>query len=90
MDKSRGKGSARSSKPKARRGKDVSIPVVQMYDGVWYRVKGYTFTECCDCALTHKEQYRLVDGHLEWTAVRDDERTEERRKELGIKVTRKR
>jgi hypothetical protein len=40
--------------------------------------------------LTHKEQYRLVDGHLEWTAVRNDERTEERRKELGIKVIRKR
>jgi hypothetical protein len=66
------------------------IPTVQMYDGVWYRVKGYTHTECCDCALVHKEQYRLVDGHLEWAAVRDDKRTEERRKELGIKVTRKR
>ena len=90
MDKSRRKGSARSGKPKAGRSKDVSIPVIQMYDGVWYRVKGYTHTECCDCALVHKEQYRLVDGHLEWTAVRDDERTEERRKELGIKVTRKR
>lgn len=90
MDKSRRKGSTRSGKAKAGRSKDVSIPVVQMYDGVWYRVKGYTYTECCDCALTHKEQYRLVDGHLEWTAVRDDERTEERRKELGIKVTRKR
>jgi hypothetical protein len=61
-----------------------------MYDGVWYRVKGYTHTECCDCALVHQEQYRLVDGHLEWTAVRDDEQTAKRRKELGIKVTRKR
>ena len=65
------------------------IPVVQMYDGVWYRVKGYTFTECCDCSLTHKEQFRLVDGQLEWSAVRDDQRTDERRKELGIKVNRK-
>jgi hypothetical protein len=52
-------------------------------------VKGYTFTECCDCALTHKEQFRLVDGQLEWSAVRDDKRTDERRKELGIKVNRK-
>jgi hypothetical protein len=62
------------------------IPVIQVYDDVWYRVKGYTHTECCDCALVHKEQYRLVDGHLEWSAVRDDKMTAERRKELGIKV----
>jgi hypothetical protein len=27
-----------------------------------------------------------VDGHLEWSAVRDDKMTAERRKELGIKV----
>jgi hypothetical protein len=65
------------------------IPVIQMYDDVWYRVKGYVYTECCDCALVHKEAYRLVDGHLEWTGKRDDKMTEERRKELGIKVTRK-
>ena len=88
MDKSRGKGSAGSSR-KAR-GRSQNVPVIQMYDGIWYRVKGYTYTECCDCALTHKEQYRLVDGHLEWTAVRDDRRTDERLKELGIKVIKKR
>ena len=39
--------------------------------------------------VTHKEQFRLVDGQLEWSAVRDDKRTDERRKELGIKVNRK-
>ena len=88
MDKSSRKDSA-GSRSKAR-GRSQNVPVIQMYDGVWYRVKGYTYTECCDCALTHKEQYRLVDGHLEWTAVRDDKRTDERRKELGIKVTKKR
>ena len=88
MDKSRRKSAAGTSHKKARRSQNV--PVVQIYDGIWYRVKGYTHTECCDCALTHKEQYRLMDGHLEWTAVRDDKRTDERRKELGIKVTRKR
>ena len=65
------------------------IPVVQMNEGTWYRVKGYTYTECCDCALTHKEEYRLVDGHLEWRAVLAPDRTEKRRKELGITVKRK-
>lgn len=65
------------------------IPVVQMNEDTWYRVKGYTYTECCDCALTHKEEYRLIDGHLEWRAVLAPDRTEKRRKELGITVKRK-
>jgi len=60
---------------------------VQTYEGSWYRVKGYTHTECCDCALVHKEQYRLIDGHLEWKAEVDREATAKRRKELGIKIS---
>ena len=61
---------------------------VQIEDGKWYRMAGYTHTECCDCGLVHKEEYRIKDGHLEWRAWRDDERTEERRNELKIKVNR--
>lgn len=67
--------------------KDKYIPV-QIEDGKWYRVRGYTHSECCDCALVHKEEYRLVDGHLEWRASRDDKATNARRKKLGIKVDR--
>lgn len=66
---------------------DKYIPV-QIEDGKWYRVRGYTHSECCDCALVHKEEYRLVDGHLEWRASRDDKATNARRKKLGIKVHR--
>lgn len=44
---------------------------VQIVDGVWYRMKGYTHTECCDCALVHREEFRVVDGHIEWRAKRD-------------------
>lgn len=73
---------ARSKKP------DKYVPV-QVEDGKWYRVRGYTHTECCDCALVHKEEMRLVDGHLEWRASRDDKQTAKRRKELGITVTQK-
>ena len=62
---------------------------VQIEDGKWYRMKGYTHTECCDCALVHKEEFRVVDGHIEWRAVRDDKATEKRRKELGIKIVKK-
>lgn len=67
--------------------KDKYTPV-QIEDGKWYRVRGYTHTECCDCALVHKEEFRLSDGHLEWRAIRDDKATQNRRKDLGIKVTR--
>ena len=62
---------------------------VQIEDGKWYRMRGYTHTECCDCALVHKEEFRVVDGHIEWRAVRDDKATEKRRKELGIKIVKK-
>ena len=68
--------------------KDKYIPI-QIEDGKWYRQSGYTHTECCDCALVHKEEYRLVDGHLEWKVARDDKATEKRRKELGIRITKK-
>ena len=61
---------------------------IQIEDGKWYRMAGYTHTECCDCGLVHKEEYRIKDGHLEWRAWRDDKQTESRRKELGIKVIR--
>jgi hypothetical protein len=69
--------------------KNKKVHSIQMYEGSWYRVKGYNYTECCDCALVHKEQFRIVDGHLEWSGIRDDKLTDERRKELGIKVVRK-
>lgn len=68
--------------------RDKYVPV-QIEDGKWYRMKGYTHTECCDCALVHKEEFRVIDGHIEWKAVRDDKATKKRRKELGIKITKK-
>ena len=69
--------------------KKSDYKAVQIEDGKWYRQSGYTHTECCDCALVHREEYRLVNGHLEWRVARDDKATEERRKELGIRITRK-
>lgn len=63
------------------------MAIVQIEDGRWYRIRGYTHTECCDCGLVHREEIRLVDGHLEWRAMRDDVKTAQRRKALGIKVT---
>jgi Zn-finger protein len=69
--------------------KKTGYRAIQIEDGKWYRQSGYTHTECCDCGLVHKEEYRLVNGHLEWRTERDDKATDSRRKELGIKVIRK-
>jgi transcription initiation factor TFIIIB Brf1 subunit/transcription initiation factor TFIIB len=66
----------------------VKYTPVQIAEGKWYRIRGYTHHECCDCGLVHKEQYRMNDGHVEWRAMRDDAQTAKRRKELGIKVSR--
>jgi transcription initiation factor TFIIIB Brf1 subunit/transcription initiation factor TFIIB len=66
----------------------VKYTPVQIAEGKWYRIRGYTHHECCDCALVHKEEYRMNDGHVEWRAMRDDAQTAKRRKELGIKVSR--
>lgn len=60
---------------------------VQIVDGVWYRMKGYTHTECCDCALVHREEFRVVDGCIEWRATRDEKQTAARRRERGIVVS---
>jgi hypothetical protein len=62
---------------------------VQITDGEWYRSAGYTHTECCDCALVHKEEMQLVNGHLEFRVTVDQKKTKQRRKELGIFVTRR-
>ena len=66
----------------------VKYTPVQIAEGKWYRIRGYTHHECCDCGLVHKEEYRMSDGHVEWRAMRDDAQTAKRRKELGIKVSR--
>ncbi len=67
----------------AARGKYTAVQIV---DGVWYRMRGYTHTECCDCALVHREEFRVVDGCIEWRASRDEKRTAKRRQERGITV----
>jgi hypothetical protein len=41
-------------------------------DGEWLRPKpGIHKMRCCDCGLTHQMEYRIVDGRVEFRAVRD-------------------
>jgi len=48
----------------------------QVTDGEWIRVpkRGYK-EQCCDCALTHRINFRIVDGHIEIQTFRDPKAT---------------
>ena len=61
---------------------------VQITDGSWYRVKGYTHSQCCDCGLVHKEDFKLENGELFFRTSVDAKETEAQRAALGIKVVR--
>ena len=66
-----------------------SYTPVQINEGSWYRAGGYTHHECCDCALVHREEFKLERGVLYWRAFRDDKETAARRKELGVKLSKR-
>jgi len=61
---------------------------VQITDGSWYRVKGYTHSQCCGCALVHKEEFKLENGELFFRVTVDHKETEIQRRTLGIIVCR--
>ena len=45
-------------------------------DGEWLQVKmrGQK-TQCCDCGLVHRENYRIKDGKIEMQVFRDPRAT---------------
>jgi len=48
----------------------------QIQDGEWIRPEGDNYREqCCDCGLVHNVEFRIVDGHVEWRAVRNAKAT---------------
>jgi len=58
-------------------------------DGEWVRpiVRGYR-TQCCDCGLVHKMDFRIRDGRIEFRAYRDGRATGGARASQKIKVKR--
>ena len=36
--------------------------ILQTYDYEWVDVTVRSSVECCDCGLTHKEDYRIIDA----------------------------
>lgn len=54
----------------------------QVYDGEWIRPtpqRGHKMA-CCDCGLVHRIDFRVVDGRVEFRAVRDTRATARRRR----------
>lgn len=43
------------------------------------------FIECCDCALVHEFQFRVVNGQVQFRARRADRYTARQRKRRGRK-----
>ena len=48
----------------------------QATDGEWIAPKRRGYKEqCCDCGLTHTMYYRLVNGQIQYKAIRDKKTT---------------
>lgn len=57
----------------------------QAYDGEWMRIPWKGFREqCCQCALIHVVDYRVVDGKLEFRCTVDKRATTAARKGYGM------
>lgn len=82
---------AKDTKPKANFGKPI-----QVHDGEAHRYllrkdgRNISYTVCCDCGLTHLEEYTPRKGYIRVRVWRDDDRTAEmrRRKEYAKKLKR--
>jgi hypothetical protein len=60
---------------------------IQIEEGKWYRVKGYTHSQCCDCGLVHKEEFKLENGELFFRTTRDEKETAAQRAKLGLAIS---
>lgn len=62
---------------------------VQIYEGDWHPMESPEVTECCDCGLVHKTEFRIDGdtGRIMWRTVTDARATRKARKRAGITVT---
>ncbi len=57
--------------------------VKQIYDGEWFNVRKKNWVQCCcDCGLTHRFNFKIIDGKIKAQAFRDKTLTRQRRKKL--------
>jgi len=60
----------------------------QIHDGEWFRPQlTNNFERCCDCALVHRVEYRIIDGHIEIRCWRDERKTSALRRKSRLSVS---
>lgn len=59
----------------------IRYPIRQ--DDEWHRpiMEGYRMA-CCDCGLIHEVDFRIVDGHVEMRARRNERATSAKRRHM--------
>lgn len=64
------------------------VPPQQIFDGVWYAVnhggEPPFFEECCDCGLTHQQEWKIDNGRIYFRYAVDQKATAAARKRRGI------
>lgn len=61
---------------------------IQIEENVWHALIDYDRSECCDCCLVHREEFKLESGRIFWRTRVDRRQTAIQRKKYGIKVMR--
>ena len=56
---------------------------IQIIESQWYSLGHYDKTECCDCGLVHREEFKLEEGRIWWRTRRDERSTRAARKARG-------
>ena len=67
--------------------KEPEAKPLQIHDGVWYAVGhgGAPYIEeCCHCALTHLQEWKIENGKLYFRYTVDEQRTADARKRRKI------
>ena len=52
---------------------------IQIVEGTWYHLGHYDRAECCDCGLTHREEFKLENGRIWFRTQRDEAATRQAR-----------
>ena len=56
--------------------------IIQVYDGQWLTLGQGIYRSCCDCGLTHREDYRIRKGKVQRRVYRDTKQTRNERRRV--------
>jgi hypothetical protein len=53
----------------------VKQRTVQIEEGKWYHLGHFENSECCDCGLVHREEFKLEAGRIWFRTFRNEPAT---------------